>query len=88
MVLCAKICVCLGQKFGEGVMGRGQKIDIFSHGTLPAMCHSKQIGHCDGTGQAIGTHTVQADNAHCADEIETGTDADGPVYDTGTHTTH
>jgi len=34
-------------------------------------------------------HTLaQADNAHCADEIETGVGADGPVNDTGTHTTH
>jgi len=28
MVLHAKICACLGQKFGEVVMGRGQKISI------------------------------------------------------------
>jgi len=28
MVLRAKICACLGQKFGEGVMDKGQKIGI------------------------------------------------------------
>jgi len=30
MVLCAKICVHLRQKFGEGVMGRGKKNWHFS----------------------------------------------------------
>jgi len=53
-----KICAFLGQKFGEGLMDRGQKIGIFvSRGTLPAMCHSKQIGHRNGTGQGIGAQT-------------------------------
>jgi len=34
-------------------------------------------------------HTLaQADNAHRADEIETSVGADGPVHDTGTHSTH
>jgi len=57
MVLRAKICACLGQKFGEEMMARGKKIGIFSRGTLPAVRHSRQFGHCDGTGQAVGTHT-------------------------------
>jgi len=36
------------QKFGEGVMGRGQNIDIFRFlWDRPAMRHGRQIGHCD-----------------------------------------
>jgi len=45
MVLRAKICACLGPKFGERVMGRGHKIGIF---------FSRDLA---GTGQAIGAHT-------------------------------
>jgi len=29
----------------------------FSFLAGPTMCHSRQIDHCDSTGQAIGTHT-------------------------------
>jgi len=34
MVSGVKICACLGQKFEEGVMGRGKKIGIFFSGDL------------------------------------------------------
>jgi len=57
MILLAKLCACSEQKFGEGVISRGQKIGFFSRATLLAMCHNKQIGHCSGIGQAIGAHT-------------------------------
>jgi len=61
------------QKFGEGSWVEARKLAFFfSRKTLKAMRQNKQIGHCNGTGQAISAHTGQADHAHCADKIETG----------------
>jgi len=83
---------CWGKNLGRGSWVEARKLAFFfSRGTLPAMRHSKQIGHCDGTGQAIGAHTGaggQCALRRCADETETGVGADGPVHDTDTHTTH
>jgi len=64
------------QKFGERVMGRGQKIGIFhSSRDRLAMCYGRQIGHAMSTRQAIGAHT--GTGGQCADATETGIGADG-----------
>jgi len=71
-------------------MGRGQKIGIFSF--LAGTCRPCTTAIRLGTAMTLDrlqAHTqAQADNAHCADEIETDVGADGPVHDTGTHTIH
>jgi len=78
---------CLGKNLGRGLWAEARKLAFFlSCGTLPAICHGKQIGHCDDTGQAIGARTDAG--IQCADEIETGIGADGVVHYTSTHTTH
>jgi len=94
MILRAKFLRIWVKKYVQEVIVRGQRLAFFSRGTLPAMRYSKQIGHCDGIGQArcpppAPVHTqAQADNAHCADEIETGVGADGPVHDISMYTPH
>jgi len=86
MVLCANICSCLWQKFGEGVMGRGIFLfsrDLAGHAPQQADWALRWHWTCYRPTQA------QADSgACCTDEIETGVGADGLVYDTGMHTTH
>jgi len=44
-----------------------------------------RLGTAMGTGQAIGAHTGAG--GQCADALETGVGADGPVHDTGMYAT-
>jgi len=66
----------------EVVMGRCQKIDIFASGGTGRSCATAgRLSTKQCTGKAIGARTDAGEQ--CADAIEAGVGADGPV--SGTH---